>query len=202
MRPIAAIMLFTASIITANADNILDSMPARSAEKLDGYNDPVTVEERMRSMPLHAIEGVWQLTGEGSVIAIEKMPQDVTTAGVPVYRMAVVRSSDISIQPGSVMGYVTPAAKKGQFDARIYTGRTDDHRMLTRPQKVMITLSDDGSRMVYHPYGFKLRFNWWRLLLPYMYRTLLTPMESTRGDADGCVRIFPQPSPPLNPVYL
>ena len=103
---------------------------------------------------------------------------------------------------GTVMGYLTPTSQRGSYDARIYTGLSDDHTRLTRPSRNVITLGDDGARISFKPYGRSLRFNWWRLLLPYMYRTLVTPIERRRGDLDGCVRVYPAPANPLNPRYL
>ena len=28
---------------------------------------------------------------------------------------------------------------------------------------------------------------------PYMYRSVITPIEHPRGDLDGCVRVYPAP---------
>lgn len=114
----------------------------------------------------------------------------------------MVKSADISLREGTVMGYLTPTSKRGVYDARIYSSRTDDHTRLTGPSRNTITLADDGSRISFKPYGRKLRFNWWRLLLPYMYRSLITPQERPAGDIEGCVRVYPTPAVPLNPRYL
>ena len=197
MRPLSfLLLLLLGSYIRAG---VLDNIPDRS-EHVDGYDDPDMVTQRMASLPLHDIEGVWEFAGEGSIMAIERV--DDTHGAGTLYRMVNVRSTDISMIEGTVMGYLTPTAKRGQYDARIYSSRTDDHTLLTRPSKNLIILSDEGSRITFKPYGRKFRFNWWRLLLPYMYRHLVTPMENNPGDIDGCVRVYPTPAVPLNPVYL
>jgi hypothetical protein len=179
--------------------SVLDDIPSRS-ERIEGYSTPTLVRQRMASMPLHDIEGLWEFAGEGSLMAIERV--DGTHGAATLYRLVNVKSADISMREGTVMGYLTPTAKRRQYDARIYSSRSDDHTFLTRPSRNLITLSDDGTRISFKAYGRKFRFNWWRLLLPYMYRHLITPVENHPGDIEGCVRVFPEPSIPLNPRYL
>lgn len=178
---------------------VLDNIPD-SSTRVDGYDSPTLVRSRMASMPLHDIEGLWEFAGEGSMMAIERVPG--TDGATSLYRAIVVKSADISLREGTVMGYLTPTSKRGVYDARIYSSRTDDHTRLTGPSHNTITLSEDGSRITFKAYGRKLRFNWWRLLLPYMYRTLFTPQERPSGDIEGCIRVYPTPVVPLNPRYL
>lgn len=180
------------------ARNVLDNLPDEG--RLTGYESVERVKARMASAPLHDIEGIWQMAGEGTLMAIEREPS--TDGASALYRMIVLHSAAISVREGTVMGYLTPTSQRGSYDARIYTDLSDDHTRLTRPSRNVITLGDDGARISFKPYGRSLRFNWWRLLLPYMYRTLFTPIERRRGDLDGCVRVYPAPANPLNPRYL
>lgn len=198
LRQCVTAMTFVLLCIPAYARGVLDNLP--DVSRLDGYESPDSVRARLASMPLHDIEGLWEMTGEGSLMAIERDP--ATDGASAVYRMIVVRSASVSVREGTVMGYLTPTSQRGQYDARIYSSLSDDHTRLIRPTRNVITLGDEGSRITFRSYGRKLRFNWWRLLLPYMYRTLITPIERSRGDLDGCVRVYPTPSNPLNPRYL
>lgn len=198
LRQCVTAMTFVLLCIPAYARGVLDNLP--DVSRLDGYESPDSVRARLASMPLHDIEGLWEMTGEGSLMAIERDP--ATDGASAVYRMIVVRSASVSVREGTVMGYLTPTSQRGQYDARIYSSLSDDHTRLIRPTRNVITLGDEGSRITFRSYGRKLRFNWWRLLLPYMYRTLITPIERSRGDLDGCIRVYPTPSNPLNPRYL
>lgn len=191
-------MLLVLSLPNCEAKGkLLDGMSRRSAI-ISGYEGIDTVTRRMASMPLHEIEGIWRLTGEGgSVIAIERHNDDES-----IYRMVVVASADISVQPGTVIGYLAPTARHREYDSRLFSARSDDYTMLTDPTRNLLMLDDTCNRLSFRPYGRKLRFNWWRLLLPYLYRTLVTPLESSAGASDGCVRLYPTPTPPLNPRYL
>ena len=172
-------------------------------QKAEGYGNIDSVRIRMSRMPLHEIEGIWQLTGDGgSIIAIERIPAVSMSGAITVYRMAVIESSEISVLPGTVIGYISPSAKARQYDARIYTSRSDDYSVLTHPTRNLLTLSDDATHLYFRPTSMKLRFNWWRLLLPYLYRGLVSPSTTERRVEDGCVRLYPTPFPPLNPRYL
>ncbi len=182
----------------AGGRGVLDRLPTTS-ELLKGYRaDSVT--DRLAAMPLHDIEGLGEFTGQGTLMAIERDP--LTHGAATRYRMVAVRSSDLALRPGTVMGYLTPTSRRGRYDARIYTATTDEGTRLRKLARHTITLSDESSRIIIKPYGRLLRFNWWRLIFPYMYRSLITPIERREDDLDGCIRVYPPPAVPLNPVYL
>ncbi|MDE6326013.1 MAG: hypothetical protein K2M02_07560, partial [Duncaniella sp.] len=102
--------------------------------------------------------------------------------------------------PGTVMGILAATAKKDVYDCRLYTSSTDDGRLLTSPKKFLLQLADDN-RIVLKPYGKKLKIRWWKLF-PYMFRRVFTQDGTTPADLDGCVRVFPEPLPPIEPRYL
>lgn len=181
----------------------LDNVPAMSLT-LAGYDNAAVVTERMEAMPLHSIEGLWRFAAEGTLMAIERDDSRELSpdeAGTMVYRMVIVNAADLSLRPGTVMGYLSPTAKRGVYDARIYTGRTDAATTLHSPKTCTLTLSDSDSRLVIARYGSSLRFNWWRLL-PYMYSRLISRREKSPGNIDGCLRVFPAPAIPAEPRYL
>lgn len=198
LRTFVTCVAFVLLYLPLRAKGVLDDLPDES--RLAGYESIDKIKARMSSTPLHDIEGLWEMAGEGTLMAIERDPS--TDGASAIYRMIVVRSANISLREGTVMGYLTPTSQRGSYDARIYTNLSDDHTRLTKPSSNIITIGDDGSRITFKPYGRTLRFNWWRLLLPYMYRSLVTSTERRRGDLDGCVRVYPSPANPLNPRYL
>lgn len=199
MRLYLSLILLIVSVIPLAArKSVLDHVP-QTSELVSGYRED-SVRTRMSAMPLHDIEGIWEFAGEGSVMAIER---DLRSTGASaLYRMVAVRSTDLAIRPGTVMGYLATSSRRGVYDARIYTAHTDEGTRLRKPEKFTVTIGDEGTRITVKPYGRILRFNWWRLVLPYMYRRLITPVERPAGDIEGCVRIYPLPAKPLNPRYL
>lgn len=181
--------------------SMLDGIPSRS-EVLPGYECD-SAQMRLGEMPLHIVEGIWEFASEGTLMAIERVDSDVNgrPSAATLYRMVAVRGADMALRPGTVMGYLTTTSKRGVYDARIFTSRSDDGTVLSSPKTFIITLTDEDSRLTIKEYGKNFVFNWWRLL-PYMYRYLISRRERSAGDIDGCVRVFPEPARPLEPVYL
>lgn len=201
----ALLLLLTFSTASPRGveDKVLDRVP-RMSETLSGYDSAAEVTERLATLPLHAVEGLWRFASEGTLMAIERgddRPLRTDDAGTTIYRLIVVRAADSSLRPGTVMGYLTPTAKRGVYDARIYTGQSDSGTSLHSPKKFTLTLADSDSRLAISSYGSSLRFNWWRLL-PYMYRYIFTRKEKSPGDISGCLRVFPAPAIPSKPRYL
>lgn len=181
----------------------LDKVPQLS-ERLPGYDTTAEVTERMAAMPLHSIEGLWRFAAEGTLMAIERIDDDTPSAddaGTVTYRMVVVSAADLSLRPGTVMGYLSPTAKRGVYDARLYTGRTDPGTALHSPKSYTVTLTDSDTRLSLNRYGTSYRFNWWRLL-PYMYSRLVSRTEKKPSGTEGCLRVYPAPAIPLEPRYL
>ena len=111
-----SIMLILAITIPSFGNDTFESIPDTS-QQLSGYErDSVT--NRLRALPLHDIEGLWQWVEDGAIIAIER---DFINEAITRYRMVIVESPQRSIRPGTVMGYLTTTAKRDNFDARIYT---------------------------------------------------------------------------------
>lgn len=168
---------------------------------MDGYERDI-VEARLRDEALHPVEGLWRFPGEGSVMAVERI--DVPRpAGetVDVYRMVAVSPADRAVRPGTLMGILVATARKNVYDCRLYTSATDDGKQLRVPKKFLIILAEDGVRLSFRPYGKKIKFRWWRLF-PYMFSRFVTVVDEQPEGLDGCVRVFPEPMPPLQPRYL
>lgn len=157
---------------------------------------------RLRSLPLHPVEGLWQFPGHDAVIEICRDDTSSVSDNVARYNMTLILTSDLSVRPGTVVGYLTPTGRYGVYDSRIYTEMSSDgERRLVNPRKYVLTLEDGESRLVMKRYGKKMKFRWWRLM-PYMFRWAISDSEISPGELEGLVRIFPEPAIPLNPVYL
>lgn len=202
-------LLFTLMILAAVATgvqargktlaSVLDNVP-RTSERLPGFRQD-SVRTRMATAPLHDVEGLWEVAGQGSLMAIERT--DARWAGgATVYAMVIVRSSSLALRPGTVIGYLTPGAEHGCYDSRIYGSRSASGISLSGPGRYTARLSDDSGFLSLKPYGRTLRLNWWRLLLPYMYRHAISPLEREPRGIEGFRRVWPAPFPPLNPRYL
>ena len=101
-----------------------DMLPDRATIET-GYTNRDSVEIRLSGSALHPIEGIWQMTGDGAVIAIEQsQPYTSGQTLVSGYRIVLIQSPCRRIRPGTIMGYATQSAKSGRYDAAIYASST------------------------------------------------------------------------------
>lgn len=158
---------------------------------------PSRLMAQLSDWPLHHIEGIWQFPANGLEVAIVRTDRD-SSSPRRIYDLIVVSSPDRALRAGTLMGRIVPSSKRGEYDARIYT-RTVGSR-LTLPGKFILTLSDDDTSLDIRPVKGRLIYNLWRLL-PYLWRYAVYPSRQT-PHADGCIRIFPDPPAPVEPVYF
>lgn len=189
----AVILLCIVSVVSARG--VFDTVSGRGTI-LPGYNED-SVVERLSERPLHPIEGIWEVAGEGSLMAIEKVDERPT-----LYAMVLIQGYDLGLRRGTVMGWLTPGAAEGKYDARIFSSRIDDGTLLVHPDRYEASIDKDEVRITIKPYGRSFRINWWRLLLPYMFRSAITPIERHSSGLEGFTRVWPEPIPPLTPRYL
>ena len=179
--------------------NILDQLPQESCT-LEGYHID-SVKTRMRQAPLHNIEGVWQFLDNSTTIAIERINDNTASQYLHqyVYRIVIIKPDDLSIDPGTVMGYISATAKSDLYEAYIYTDSSLEG-ILSIPKKFTLTLSDNN--LAFNEYKTEVKINLWRWI-PYIYRVGVSVKNTRPKGLDGCVRIYPQPtSAPLTPRYL
>lgn len=151
-------------------------------------------------LPLHHIEGIWKFPATGVEVAIIRNNPQQRESGLTAdfYRMIVVDSDNRAIRPGTVMGLISPAAKRGEYDARIYTSNVGS--TLVMPKTFTLTLTDNDASLTFKRHKSAFNVNLWRLL-PYLWRYTIYPNEQDRN-SDGCIRIYPNPPVPREPIYL
>ncbi len=194
-----ALLLSTTGLSAINpiTDNFLDRLPKRS-ERIDGYSHE-TAEHYLSTSPVHRIEGIWQFTASGISVVIERYISDKIPSDATCYRMVLLRAPDRSIIPGSIMGYLSPTAKRDVYDSRIYTNF--DGSIFMSAKRFTITMTDD-ERLTFKPEKKGIKFNFYRLL-PRTFRIGISGQDTRDATLDGCIRIFPEPvNGPLEPRYL
>lgn len=199
---IISVILTSFSVVYgADAGEFARNLP-KTSSLADGFNGIRQARLTIDNAPLHHIEGLWQPTADGGVVAILRW----TGSDCPrlsdqrdIYRLIVVSSPRKSVRPGTVMGYAVPTARKGYYDARIFTRQSGNR--LTTPQRFTLHLADD-SRLSMTP----VKGNWrvtFRPRIPYLFRVSISRQENERpGELDGFTRIYPAGSLPAEPRYL
>lgn len=187
----------------AAAQSLSDIVPSRSSI-VTGHEDMQSAKKLIDRLPLHHVEGIWQTTADGARVAIERWEGadcPVMPDGNTVYRLVIVDSPRKSLRPGTVMGYAVATARKGFYDAMIYTRQVKN--TLTAPKRYTLQLSDD-SRLSMTPVkkGWKVRVTPPRLF--YLFRFSVTQQPDSRPQGlDGFIRVYPHPTGvPAEPRYL
>ena len=187
--------IVAAGCLTATAANkYVDRLP-HSSRRPEQFSREELMQ-RMNDTGLHHIEGVWRFTADGTEIAI--MRPNGEGDGVDYYEIILLHASNRALRPGTVIGVANPAAKKGYYEARLYTRSTGS--LLFAPKKFNLESEDHDTRIIFEAKKSAFSVNLWRLL-PYMWRYSVHKNQDSKSVA-GCVRIYPAPLPPLEPIYL
>ncbi len=174
----------------------VDNLPSK-ATVIENFSLPRLMSQ-LDSLPLHHIEGIWQFPATGVEVAVLRHDTGMPVSSDRVYDMMVVASPNRAIRPGTIMGVVSASARRGEYDAKIYTKNIGS--MLTAPKRFTLSLSDEDSSLEIKPVKGRLIYNLWRLL-PYLWRYAVYPSREP-SRVDGCIRIYPDPPAPLEPIYF
>ena len=159
-----------------------------------------SLKSEIAELNLHHIEGIWQFTATGAEVAICR--RDKTGYGhsqeAISYNIILIHSPNRVLRPGTIMGIAIPTPKLGEYEARIYTRYVDSK--LTLPKKFTLTLDEDDNALTFKQHRSALSINLWSTL-PYLWRRVVK-LNREEKSAAGCIRIFPQPTLPREPIYL
>ncbi len=181
------------------AGKFIDRLPASSEAPLPDFSYTDLVD-RLSALTLHHIEGVWQYNDTDVEVAIVRRSvyQPVSANESDHYLMILVDAPNRTIRPGTIMGHISRADKERVYTARIYTTAVGSH--LTIPKTFTITLDSSDNSFSLRKHNSQMLVFLWRFA-PYLWRYPITP-EYQNITRTGCVRRYPQPSPPREPVYL
>lgn len=149
--------------------------------------------EIMGKRTLAPIEGIWQIAGFRSVIAI-------IAGGRDEYRMIAVDVDAPSVLPGTLIGIARPTAKERTYDAKIYTKASPDGKMI-RKADFILSVDPTMRRLTMHHYYKGLAVRMWRSI-PYLFGATLRMRDTRPDDIDGCLRLWPVPESPTSIITL
>ena len=92
-------------------------------EVLAGYDED-KARERCDAMDLQTIEGIWYYPDEDMTVMIERC-DDSKPLEYRDYRMVLVSSDDLSLLPGTVIGYCKPTVSAQVYKMWIYAEKKD-----------------------------------------------------------------------------
>lgn len=146
------------------------------------------------------IEGVWQFTSDGAVIAIASTADEhAPTEPGRTYRILLISAPSRALRPGTELGTISAAAADGSYEARLYTRSEGSKLML--PRRFSLKLDDEGGYLTFLRHRSSISVNLWHFV-PFLWRYSIRQNSNTGKSAQGCIRLYPQPSKPLEPRYL
>ncbi|MDE7408237.1 MAG: hypothetical protein K2M76_07435, partial [Muribaculaceae bacterium] len=126
----------------ATSPEFLKQLPERSYE-CPGCWLIDSVEARLDALPLRGAEGLWQMTGDGAIVAVVPVDRPMVPTGSCM--IVMVEAPARHPRPGMLVGYIVPTAKKGVYEMSMYTRLRSD-LTLDRPRSFVMTVSSDENR--------------------------------------------------------
>lgn len=137
------------------------------------------------------IEGLWQLSDGGAIIAIT-----ASASRYGLYDVTLLDCPDWTIEVPQMIGTVTAGGESGTYDMRLQRRPGNRHTGYRTLEVRLQKAAEPGavaSSAVLAGYTRRLRVNLWRWL-PYMFRATVTDDNRRPSDIDGMYRIYPAQS--------
>lgn len=146
--------------------------------------------------PLESVEGIW-IYPDDNVTVLILHRDDVDENKFPQYDISVVKTTDVRIRPGEVIGSLTATPDKDIYKIELATESKNDY--LLKPKSVLATLNKDRDALIIKkqkvPFKGRLNFNFNRLL-PGFWKIVsmgISQRENSNSAQPpvGMVKIYP-----------
>jgi hypothetical protein len=191
MKTIVKYIVVVLAIVVSSVDAMADKKYPFRGEVLNGYEESV-VRARCDSMDLQPIEGLWYYPEEAMTVMIERC-EGTKLPEAQDYRIVLVDSEDVSLLPGTVIGYCKPTADARKYKVWIYGEQKLS--ILENLQACLGELSEDASLMLIKRNEVKMRV---RMNFTRFLPTLLNGLSVTATNSndvkfpDGFRKIYPK----------
>lgn len=165
---------------------------------------PLTADSVCRvldTMPLHQVEGIWQLTdAPGVTIVVWRHADSEDASGaVPVYYIQLLKSDDRSRVPGEMLGQMRPTARPDRYDCTIST-HFDKKGLTTKSARYTVEQIDDA-HLSFKPVNHGVRLSPVILVPPLLRRGIRFVSDRDKG-LDGAIKVYPEVPVKGRPRYL
>ena len=143
---------------------------------------------RLDESDLQPLEGIWYYPNEEMTLGIERYKGNHNIG----YRIILLESPDISLVPGTVIGYIARSAVDNKFQLWLYSERS--RTTLKKPMECVATLSNKATTLTFDPphWKLKVRVNVARFL-PTLFNGLSVIPERVGEQLPICFRkIYPE----------
>ena len=159
-------------------------------EILKGY-DEETVKSRCDETDLQPIEGVWYYPEEKMTVVIERCNNSMND-NTHSYRVVLVDTDDMSLFPGTVIGYCEETVDSNKFKLWIYSEQSGS--VLENPQMCVATLSEKSDELYIErsELKMKVRVNFSRFLPRLLRGVSISPSKKEVKAPEGFKKIYPK----------
>ncbi len=157
------------------------------------------VKSRIDNIGPSPIEGLWQFTGGGATIAIERAAAPVSPDALPPsFNIILVESPDGSVSQGTLIGTAGQTALSSSFDCYLFK---DHNKPEGGRRRFTIRLNDEGHiSFLKVKSGISVSLRRW---MPYLFRMTVIKRNERNEQLDGCIKLYPvNPSTFNTPRYL
>lgn len=186
---LVAIVTCTVSAWGNDGADYYGDKPPAEAIVLPGYSEEMA-RDRLSASPMQPLEGIWEYPEEMMTLVIEQFSSPQFSRKLK-YRIVLLSADDMSLLPGTVIGYIAESADNEKFELWLYSEH--DGKLLTGASKCVATLDADESTLTFVRSEIKLRvrFNVMRFL-PKIFRFItLSPYKEGEELPVGFRKVFP-----------
>lgn len=164
-----------------------DNYPFRG-EVLRGYDED-SVRARCDATDLQPIEGMWYYPDEEMTVVVERCNSSERD-----YRIVLVSAEDMSLLPGTVIGYCKPTADSKKYKMWIYGEQLMN--VLENPQLCLGELSNDAKQLIIKRSDVELRVRVnFTQFLPKLLKgiSIYSSGKKEVEVPEGFVKVYPTP---------
>ncbi|MBO4802984.1 MAG: hypothetical protein IKX18_04085 [Muribaculaceae bacterium] len=150
--------------------------------------DMDSMRVRLDESDLQPLEGIWYYPNEEMTLGIERY-KGVHNIG---YRIILLESPDISLLPGTVIGYIASSAVDNKYQLWLYSERS--RTTLKKPLECVATLSNKATTLTFDPphWKVKVRVNVARFLPTLFNGMSIIPEKEGERLPIGFRKIYPE----------
>ena len=143
---------------------------------------------RLDESDLQPLEGIWYYPNEEMTLGIERYKGNHNIG----YRIILLESPDISLVPGTVIGYIARSAVDNKFQLWLYSERS--RTTLKKPMECVATLSNKATTLTFEPphWKVKVRVNIARFLPTLFQGVSIIPEKKEERLPVGFRKIYPE----------
>ena len=166
-----------------------DSVVPKKSVIIEGL-DIDSMRTRLDESGMQPLEGIWYYPNEEMTLGIERYRGDHNIG----YRIILLESPDITLVPGTVIGYIASSALDNKYQLWLYSERS--RTTLKKPMECVATLGNKATTLTFDPphWKVKVRVNVARFL-PTLFNGLsIVPDKVGEQLPIGFRKIYPEGS--------